>query len=216
MAQPVELVILDCDGVLVDSERLAIEIDVAVLADVGWNLTQEEVVERFVGRTDAYMLAEVERHTGKDISDDWYGKYAAVYREAFDARLAPVPGIEAALDRISLPTCVASSGTYERMEFTLGRTDLMSRFEGRITSADDVAHGKPAPDLFLLAADRMGFDPDVCVVVEDSRSGVEAARAAGMRSLGFSGGVTPAAWLEGPQTVVFDAMESLPDLIDSL
>jgi HAD superfamily hydrolase (TIGR01509 family) len=213
---PIELVIFDCDGVLVDTERLAVEIEARVLSDIGWELTPEQIVERFVGRTEAHMLAEVERHIGRDISADWHGKYADLQTEAFDAHLEPVPGIVDALDRIGLPTCVASSGTQERMQYTLGLTGLMHRFEGRITSADDVDQGKPAPDLFLLAAQTMGYEPDVCVVVEDSRSGVEAARAAGMRSLGFSGGVTPGSWLEGPNTVVFDAMESLPDLIDSL
>lgn len=216
MPSPVELVIFDCDGVLVDTERLEATINVRVFADIGWEMTEAEIVERFVGRTNAYMFAEVERHTGKDISGDWHGKYADLYKEAFDAELAPVPGIVAALDRISLATCVASSGTYKRMHYTLGRTGLMERFEGRITSADDVEHGKPAPDLFLLAASRMGYEPEVCVVVEDSRFGVEAARAAGMRSLAFGGGVTPSERLEGPDTIVFDMMESLPDLIASL
>lgn len=208
--------IFDCDGVLVDTESLAVAIDAKVLADIGWEMPEAEIVERFVGRTDEYMLAEVEHHTGKDISTDWHGKYAEMYKELFDAELAPVAGIVAALDQINLPTCVASSGTYERMHYTLGRTGLMERFEGRITSADDVEHGKPAPDLFLLAASRMGYAPEVCVVVEDSRFGVEAARAAGMRSLGFGGGVTPGERLEGPGTIVFDSMESLPDLVASL
>lgn len=99
------------------------------------------------------------------------------------------------------------------MRHTLGRTGIHQYFEGRIFSASEVAHGKPAPDLFLYAAQRMGVDPSACIVVEDSKYGVQAARAAGMRSLGYAGGLTPAQWLEGPNTVVFDDMRKLPMLL---
>jgi beta-phosphoglucomutase-like phosphatase (HAD superfamily) len=119
-----------------------------------------------------------------------------------------------ALDRIALPSCVASSGTHEHLRYTLSLTGLYERFAGRIFSADDVAAGKPAPDLFLHAASEMTTDPAGCVVVEDSRPGVEAARAAGMRALAFAGGLTPAQLLEGPNTVVFDDMRELPGLLD--
>jgi HAD superfamily hydrolase (TIGR01509 family) len=126
-----------------------------------------------------------------------------------------VPGIVEALDTImpKLESCVASSGSHAKMRHTLGRTGLYDRFSGRIFSAEEVAHGKPAPDLFLHAAASMGVPPEHCVVVEDSRHGVRAARAAGMRSLGYAGGLTPAAWLEGPATVVFDDMLELPTLL---
>jgi HAD superfamily hydrolase (TIGR01509 family) len=112
--------------------------------------------------------------------------------------------------------CVASSGSHEKMGRTLGKTGLRRYFEGRIYSASEVANGKPAPDLFLHAAARMGVEPRHCVVVEDSRFGVQAARAAGMRSLGYAGGITPAQWLEGPGTVVFSDMRKLPGLINDL
>lgn len=211
--EPVELVIFDCDGVLVDSERLAISIDVQVLADVGWRLSEEEIVERFVGRPDAYMLAEVERHTGRDISQDWYGKYADLYRARFEADLETVPGIVEVLDRIIVSDCVASSGTHERLRLTLGLTNLWDRFDGRIFSAQDVPRGKPWPDLFLHAANRMGVEPGRCVVIEDSVAGVEAARAAGMRVFAFAGGVTPRANLMGSATVVFSTMHELANLL---
>src|SRR5207247_3193044 len=99
------------------------------------------------------------------------------------------------------PTCVASSGTHERMRYTLGLTGLYDRFAGRIFSSSEVARGKPAPDIFLYAADRMGVDPASCAVVEDSRYGVEAARAAGMHVFGFAGGLTVAERLRGPSTI---------------
>jgi HAD superfamily hydrolase (TIGR01509 family) len=213
VAAPIELVIFDCDGVLVDSERLAVQVDVRLLASLGWELTEAEVVERFVGRSDAAMKADIEAHLGRTLPDDWDTGFAQAYRDAFADALTPVPGVVEALDTIDRPMCVASSGSHEKMRFTLGLTGLYERFDGNIFSGDEVARGKPAPDLFLHAAARMGADPEACVVVEDSRFGVEAARAAGMRAFGYAGGLTPARALEGPDTVVFDDMAALPSLI---
>ncbi len=136
-----------------------------------------------------------------------------MHTEAVDAGLTPVDGLPEALAAITLPTCVASSGSHEKMQQTLGRTGLYERFAGRIHSATEVARGKPAPDVFLYAARRMGVAPSACAVVEDSRPGVEAARAAGMRSFGYAGGLTPASHLVGPGTVVFTDMRDLPGLL---
>jgi HAD superfamily hydrolase (TIGR01509 family) len=212
---PIQLVIFDCDGVLVDSERVAVRVDVQVLARLGWAMTEAEVVERFMGRTDADMVAQVEAYLGRPLPTNWEEPFQHLYRAAFAAELKPVPGILDALDRIAIPSCVASSGTHERMRYTLGLTGLYPRFAGRIFSASEVARGKPAPDLFLHAADRMGVRPADCAVVEDSRYGVEAARAAGMRAFGYAGGLSPRAWLEGPRTVVFDDMRELPRLLQT-
>jgi HAD superfamily hydrolase (TIGR01509 family) len=214
VAQPFALVIFDCDGVLVDSERIAVRTDVEVLAQLGWPLSEEEVVERFLGRTEEYMVAEIERALGRPLAEDWSEEFDPLYREAMAAELRPVDGVVDALDRISIPTCVASSGTHEKMRYTLGLTGLWERFEGRIFSAAEVEHGKPAPDLFLHAAATMGAPAAACAVVEDSRFGVEAARAAGMRAFGYAGGLTPAHRLEGPGTVVFHDMRDLPALLD--
>ena len=211
---PVELVIFDCDGVLIDSERLAVEIDVRVLNELGWPLTEAEVIERFVGRSDRETQAVVEAHLGRALPVDWEAQVEPLYRQAFADRLAPVDGVLEALDRISLSSCIASSGTHEHLRYTLGLTGLYERFAGRIFSAEDVARGKPAPDLFLHAAQRMGAEPAACVVVEDSRAGVQAARAAGMRVLAYGGGLTPAELLAGPDTIVFDDMRDLPALLD--
>ena len=214
MTRPIELVIFDCDGVLVDSERLAVGIDVRVLGALGWTLTGQEVIERFVGRSDAFFVAEVEAYLGRRLAPNWEAEFRHLYRDAFAAHLAPVPGVVEALDRITRPTCVASSGTHEKMRYTLGITGLYERFAGRIFSAEEVPHGKPAPDLFLHAATRMGVDPEACAVVEDSRHGVEAGRAAGMRVFGFAGGLTTAEALRGPRTVVFTDMRELPKLLE--
>jgi len=208
-----KLVIFDCDGVLVDSERISVRLEVTLLAELGWELTEAEIAERFLGRTDAYMLEQIEAHIGRRLPADWPEQAARRYRDALAAELAPVDGIVEALDRITAQTCVASSGTHSKMEFTLGLTGLYERFKGRIFSTTEVANGKPAPDLFLFAADRLGVEPRHCVVVEDSRYGVQAARAAGMRALGYAGGLTPAEHLEGERTTVFDDMRELPELI---
>ena len=184
-----------------------------MLSELGWPMGEAEVVERFVGRSSESVRAEIEAHTGRRLPDDWEADFEHLYREAFEAELVPVDGVPEALDCIPHPTCVASSGSHEKMRFTLGLTGLYGRFEGHIFSADEVTNGKPAPDLFLHAAVRLGVEPAACAVVEDSRYGVEAARAAGMHAFGYAGGVTPKSHLEGPNTVVFEDMRDLPGLI---
>lgn len=208
-----QLVIFDCDGVLVDSERIAVRLEVGILAGLGMPLTESEIVERFVGRSPAVMRRAVEEHLGRPLPDDWDSQFHHLYEEAFAAELQPVDGIEEALDAITSPTCVASSSEPASLRHKLELTGLHDRFAGRIFSASQVRHGKPAPDLFLLAAERMGVAPQACVVVEDSLFGVEAARAAGMDAFGYAGSVTPAAVLAGERTTVFDDMRRLPALL---
>ncbi|WP_067828518.1 HAD family hydrolase [Actinomadura kijaniata] len=214
MAEPIELVIFDCDGVLVNTEPIAVRTNVAVLSELGWPITPGEVVELFLGRSTKSINELIIARLGPDLAVEADRRFQELYLAALDAEMTAVAGIAEALDAITLPTCVASSGSHEKMRRTLGRTGLYERFEGRIFSATQVVHGKPEPDLFLLAAREMGVPPGRCVVVEDSRYGVQAARAAGMRSLGYAGGLTPAEWLEGPDTVVFTDMRDLPALLD--
>ncbi|WP_443046248.1 HAD family hydrolase [Streptomyces sp. NBC_00335] len=211
--RPIELVIFDCDGVLVDSERIAARVQVSLGAELGWPLTEAEVIERFIGRSSLSIREQVTERLGPRTADLWWELFEERHREAVDLGLSPVEGLPEALEAITLPTCVASSGSHEKMRHTLGRTGLYERFAGRIHSATEVPRGKPAPDLFLYAAQRMGVDPAACAVVEDSRPGVQAARAAGMRAFGYAGGLTPAEQLEGPGTVVFDDMRRLPGLL---
>jgi HAD superfamily hydrolase (TIGR01509 family) len=214
MSRPLELVIFDCDGVLVDSERIAVRIDVQMLAELGWPLSEEEVVERFMGRTQADVLAMIEAEIA-GLEPGWDVEFERRYHEALDAELQPVDGVVEALEAITAPTCVASSGSHEKLRFTLGRTGLYPRFEGRIFSAADVARGKPAPDLFLHAARTLGADPAACAVIEDSFYGIQAARAAGMRVFAYAGGLTPRDRLDGPDTVVFEDMRELPRLLSA-
>ena len=213
MADRFELVIFDCDGVLVDSERIAIRVEAEFLAELGWPLTEAEIIERFMGHTSEYMDQAIEFQLGSRLPRDWKDQFDRRYREAFAAELVPVDGVLEALDQLTIPACVASSGSHDKLRFTLGHTGLYERFEGRIFSGYEVANGKPAPDLFLHAAAGMGAEPARCAVVEDTRYGVEAARAAGMRAFGYAGGVTPPEHLEGHATVVFEDMRELPRLL---
>jgi HAD superfamily hydrolase (TIGR01509 family) len=206
-----DLVIFDCDGVLVDSERLAVRTEAEILSGLGWPLTEADIVERFVGRSAAYMQEEVERHIGRSL--DWEAEFEARYRDVFARELVPVPGIVEALEQIAISTCVASSGSHEKMHFTLGMTGLFDRFEGRIFSADEVERGKPAPDIFLHAARGMGASPPRCAVVEDSISGVKAALAAHMTVFAFAGGVSSPSQLSIGGAVVFVDMRDLPGLL---
>ena len=215
MSSGIELVIFDCDGVLVDTERLAVRVDVQVLTQLGWVMTEAEVVERFVGLSDATIREAIEAHTGRRLADNWEQEFRHLYRSSFAESLTAVDGVVEALDGITLRTCVASSGSHEKMRFTLGLTGLLERFDGRMFSVSEVERGKPAPDIFLHAAARMGVAPAACAVVEDSRFGVEAARAAGMRAFGYAGGLTPAHLLAGSGTIVFTDMRELPRLLNA-
>jgi HAD superfamily hydrolase (TIGR01509 family) len=214
MLESVQLVIFDCDGVLVDSEPIAVRVDLLVLAEFGLRLSEAEVIERFVGRSPQVMRDAIEAHLGQRLPDG-RDSYEHLYVAAFEAELTAVDGIKEALDQITLPSCVASSSEPDSLRRKLELTGLYRRFEGRVFSASEVMNGKPAPDLFLHAAERMGFEPSRCVVVEDSRPGVQAARAANMDALAFAGGLTPAHALKGPRTTVFDDMRHLPNLLSA-
>jgi HAD superfamily hydrolase (TIGR01509 family) len=212
VSSQLQLVIFDCDGVLVDSERLAVRTEVEVLAALGWPLSDREIIERFVGRSPAYMQAAIERHLGRRI--DFDRLFMQRHEEVFERELRAVDGVAALLDSLRVPACVASSGTHERIRRSLELVGLAERFDGRVFSASDVAHGKPAPDLFLHAAAAMGAAPGRCAVVEDSVPGVEAGCAAGMAVFAFAGGVTDAAALARPGATVVESMLELAALFD--
>jgi HAD superfamily hydrolase (TIGR01509 family) len=208
-----ELVIFDCDGVLVDSDRLAVRVDARVITEAGWPITEAEVIERFLGRSDTDQIAEIESHLGRALPSDWLEQCEHLYREVFETELRAVEGVPELLASLDLPNCVASSGSQEKMRYTLSKTGLYSFFQGRIFSVSEVTRGKPAPDLFLYAAARMNTDPARCAVVEDSSVGVAAARAAGMWAFGYAGGISDPARLEGPRTTIFGHMRDLIPLL---
>jgi HAD superfamily hydrolase (TIGR01509 family) len=188
-----------------------VRLESELLSELGWPLTPEEVADRFLGRTAAEMMREVEERL-PDLPMGWEAAFEQRAREALEQELRAVDGVAEALDRISIPTCVASSGTHEKMRLTLSVTGLWERFEGRIFSAADVEQGKPAPDLFLHAAKEMGVEPAACAVVEDSPFGIQAAHAAGMTAFAYAGGIMPAERLDSAE-VVFDDMRTLPGLL---
>lgn len=213
-----DLVIFDCDGVLVDSEVISCRVHAETLTRHGYPITTEQVAERFLGRSGREARREIEAELGRAFDDDLEAQLVADVLRSFAADLAPIPFIGEALDAIAQRVCVASSGTLERIGFALTRTGLHARFAPYLFSAEQVQNGKPAPDLFLYAAERMGVAPERCVVVEDSVPGITGARAAGMRVLGFVGGSHCVPGMAGKlraagAATTFADMRQLPEII---
>jgi HAD superfamily hydrolase (TIGR01509 family) len=206
-----ELVIFDCDGVLVDSDRISLRIQAERIPALGLETTYEDCVRDFLGLGMPATLKVIAERLGRPVPERWVAELDAAVQESFIRELTPVPGVAEALDEIEVPTCVASSGSHSKLRLTLGLTGLHDRFAGRIFSGEEVQQGKPAPDIFLHAAARMSVPPERCVVIEDSPFGVTAAKAAGMRALGFAA-MTPPERLAAADSV-FAAMADLPGLV---
>jgi HAD superfamily hydrolase (TIGR01509 family) len=213
-----DLVIFDCDGVLVDSEVISCRAHAATLTRHGYPITEDEVLERFLGRSMRQSIREVETELGERLPDNFHSQvYAEIFRQ-FAISLQATPHMAETLARIEEPVCVASSGPPEKISTSLNHVGLYDRFAPHIFSAVQVRNGKPAPDLFLFAAEQMRAVPARCLVIEDSLAGIEAALAAGMTVLGFHGGSHC-----GPgyadklraagAAVLFDDMRELPDLV---
>ena len=181
----IELVIFDCDGVLIDSELLSVEADIACLAEYGIDFSAEEIIERYAGTSD--MVADLEARYGRALPG-FDARHRQLVGPLFEAHLQAIPGVVTVVDSLAFPSCVASSSSPDRLRHTLSLVGLYDRFHPRIFSAVEVERGKPAPDLFLHAAARMAVAPARCVVVEDSLPGIAAAVAAGMTAIGFTGG----------------------------
>lgn len=182
------LVIFDCDGVLVDSEPISLGVLTRGLNGIGLALDVETVRARYAGTSMVSIMERVATEDGIQPPDGFAERVKAETLRAFEAELSAMAGIAQALAELALPFCVASSSDPVRLRRSLGLTGLLPLFDGRIFSSAEVARGKPFPDLFLHAAARMGQDPSACLVIEDSVPGVQAARAAGMRVAGFTGG----------------------------
>jgi HAD superfamily hydrolase (TIGR01509 family) len=213
-----DLVIFDCDGVLVDSEALACVVHADVLTAYGYAITAAQVHERFLGRSAREARAEVEAEMGRVLPDEYTAELKATIDRVFGEQLQPVAGIADALGSLTQKKCVASSGTPTRIRSSLTTTRLIDHFGEHLYSALQVERGKPAPDLFLFAAAQMGVAPERCVVIEDSIHGVTGAVAAGMIVFGFHGGAhcspaTAAALQATGAHLVFDDMRQLPALI---
>jgi HAD superfamily hydrolase (TIGR01509 family) len=215
------LIIFDCDGVLVDSEPLAMRVLLEALAAAGYRIDEESAYERFLGRSLATMQTILRNEFGVELPTDRLAQMRLQLFEVYRRELEPMPGIGETLDRLTIPYCVASSSLPERIRVSLDVTGLLPRFTPRLFSATMVANGKPAPDLFLHAAAQIGVAPEACLVIEDSGPGIEAARRAGMPVFAFAGGSHARRpgyrerLADMKPDLLFDDMRQLPDLIVS-
>ncbi|MGA0541001.1 HAD family hydrolase [Neotabrizicola sp. VNH66] len=183
-----DLLILDCDGVLIDSEIISARMLVDELARLGVAIDLPYVARHFLGRSYPTVMATIRREFGLDLPPEFEARYRDRLLEAFERDLRIMPGVAAMLEALALPVCVATSSSPRRVEMSLRLVGLWDRL-GQVTfTASQVARGKPAPDLFLFAAAQMGADPARCLVIEDSLTGIRAALAAGMRVWRFTGG----------------------------
>ena len=211
-----QLVIFDCDGVLVDSELITNRVFVEMLNELGIPVTLEYMFEYFVGRSMAHCHALISEMLMRPIPDTFAEDYRTRTTQALESQLKAVPGIEATLDAIGsigVPYCVASSGSHEKMRTTLGITGLLARFDGKLFSVTEVPRGKPAPDVFLHAASRHGVPASVCCVIEDTPTGVAAGVAAGMTVYGYCALTPGCRLLEAGAHQTFSDMRELPSLL---
>jgi HAD superfamily hydrolase (TIGR01509 family) len=198
---PPALVIFDCDGVLVDSEMLSAGVLMAMLAEEGFSITDEAFRSDFLGRSFAAAAERAARRFGRPLPEGFEARYRAELLERIRKELKPMPGVGRLLASVTAPFCLATSSSPQRLAVTLAATGLAPFFAGRCFTSAEVMRGKPAPDLFLHAAMRMGSDPARALVVEDSEMGVRAGLAAGMTVCHFAGGAHVTAGYRLPQDV---------------
>jgi HAD superfamily hydrolase (TIGR01509 family) len=213
-----QLIIFDCDGVLVDSEVISCRAHAETLTRHGYSITADQVLKRFLGVSDREARLTIENETGRKLPDDFEAQVKAATLKFYEGDLQAIPHIADAISAIALSRCVASSGTPEKIRHGLTCAGLYDVLAPNIFSATQVKRGKPAPDLFLFAAEQMNIPPAQCIVIEDSVPGVTGGRAAGMTVLGFHGGshcgADHAELLRAAgAAVTFDDMRQLPDLI---
>ncbi|MFZ2586780.1 MAG: HAD-IA family hydrolase [Alphaproteobacteria bacterium] len=214
--------IFDCDGVLIDSELIGCRVAAEFFTQAGYPLTRDEYIQRFAGKSHSQILDEIKNETGISLEHRMNDtqRREAQYR-AFQSELKATQGIHTALSQITLPKAIASGSSLERLHLTLGLTGLKDTFAPHIYSAEQVSNGKPAPDVFLLAARKLKAKPKQCLVIGDSHHDMEGGKAAGMLTLGYVGASHGTAELEqrlrnhGAYAVLND-MRVLPDMITSI
>lgn len=214
----IQHIIFDCDGVLIDSEEISMAVDRRLLAENGVHLSEGEMHQRFVGKTFKAMITEVEALSGRAMPPDLEARKDVIMLEAYARELKPIAGVPQMLDAIALPKSIGTNGPRARALQALRIVGIDRHFGERMTTFEDVVHGKPAPDIYLLAAKRAGFSPAACAVVEDSVTGVAAAVAAGCVTFGFTGSQVHRSehalkLVELGAHVVFDDMAKLPGLL---
>ncbi|MCV3766425.1 HAD family hydrolase [Rhizobium sp. TRM95796] len=218
-----DLILFDCDGVLVDSEIIAAEVESKLLRDSGFEITAEEMCIRFAGLDWKNILLTVEKEAELPLSAALIDKSEALLDRALSIRVKMIDGVRTALSRLTEQRCICSNSSSKRLDMMLTKVGLKPYFEGHVYSAKDLGpdRTKPKPDIYLHGAKQFNADPARCLVIEDSVHGVHAARAAGMRVIGFTGGShtypTHADRLTdaGAETVI-SRMTELPQMVDAL
>jgi HAD superfamily hydrolase (TIGR01509 family) len=211
-----ELVIFDCDGVLVDSEVISNEVLTRALTAEGLPTTLAQARHQYQGLLLSEVVQRAQQSLGRDLAGDWVERFERDRAKAFHRELRPVAGAASTVQRMKdagIPVCVASQGSLEKTRLTLGLTELRSLFPaGALFSGQLVPRGKPHPDLFLHAAATMGAKPSRCTVVEDTVSGITAAVAAGMRAFGFAADSDETALRNAGAEILHD-LNHLPDVL---
>jgi len=214
-----ELVVFDCDGVLVDSETIALGCAREAFEEIGVQLSDDRTRDLFLGVSQLAMRATALTTLGVDLPEDFESGLTQRTVAAFERELKGFEGLREALSKLGAPVCVASSSPPERIRASLRIVGYADLFGARVFSATEVPRGKPAPDLFLYAARQLGAPPENCLVIEDSAPGVVAARRAGMTAFGFTGGghahgrAYRERLAEAGAVAIFDDMRELPELI---
>ena len=210
------MVVFDCDGVLVDSEPITNLVLMDCLNQLGWAISLNETYETFIGHSVKEKMPYIEEKIGMTLPENFLQEFQRRRDEALRQQVRAIPEVEQVLKKLqmaAMPFCVASGADGKKMQITLGHTGLLPYFEGRMFSGSDVARTKPAPDVYLLAAQRMATVAERCVAIEDTVAGVTAGVAAGMHVIGFTRTSKAEPLLAAGAKQVFGDMRDLPEMI---
>lgn len=207
------LMLFDCDGVLVDSEPILNRIFAETLTEAGFPITYAEVTQKFIGKSLKTCLEMIETSYNKPLPKNFMELCKEREIVPLQQELKPVPGISEILEQMTLPKCVVSNSSHSHIQMVLKLTGLLHQFDGKIYSANDVSRPKPFPDVYLYAAEQMKTHPEDCAVIEDSVPGVQAASAAGMTVFGYADHSDGTALFEAGATIVFNDMRQLAQLL---
>ena len=208
-----KLVIFDCDGVLVDSEPITNQLFLDILKSYGLSIPHEEFVAKYVGSGMSVVKSLLYTHHHFTLPDDFFGMFNALSLEALHRDLKPIPNVEKAIDDLTVPYCLASNSSPEKVRLMLKKTQLFERFEGKIFTSNLVAAPKPAPDIYLHAAQANGVSPDKVLVIEDTHIGITAAVAAGMQVFGYTGTFPAQRLIDAGASNTFSDMRDLMGLM---
>lgn len=205
-------IIFDCDGVLVDSEEISNRVHIEMVKEIGLDIEMEYAMEKFSGKSLNSIFEYFEERIGKKLPNNFESEFRRRTFELFKTDIQAIPGIHDLLDKISIPICVASSGPLEKIKLNLTSTNLIEKFNNNIFSSYEIGSWKPDPGIFEHAAKSMGFEPKDCVVIEDSISGINAAKRGGFEVFGFTNGINKGTF-KNEGIKVFHHMEALITLL---